>query len=128
MILTLKTDNPEAEIGIYKSDEKVIYHKWLADRTLTKTLLKVIEEQLEKAGGDWKDIKGVIVFKGPGSFTGLRIGITVANAIAYGQNVPVVGELGESWIIDGLQRVKTDNDKIVLPHYGGEPNISIPRK
>jgi tRNA threonylcarbamoyladenosine biosynthesis protein TsaB len=36
------------------------------------------------------DIEGVVCFKGPGSFTGLRIGLTVGNALAYAQNIPVV--------------------------------------
>jgi len=46
---------------------------------------------LEDAGQDKRDIKGVVVALGPGSFTGIRIGVTCANTLAYGLGVPVIG-------------------------------------
>ena len=75
------------------------------------------------------NVSSLIVFKGPGSFTGLRIGITVANAIAYAQNIPIVGTTGENWRGDGLKKLSGGkNDKIVMPEYGAEPNITKSRK
>jgi tRNA threonylcarbamoyladenosine biosynthesis protein TsaB len=69
------------------------------------------------------------VFQGPGSFTGLRIGITVANAIAYAQSVPIVGTRGEHWMADGIKRLQSgQNDTRVMPYYGADPNITKPGK
>ena len=78
-------------------------------------------------------ITGIIVFQGPGSFTGLRIGITVANAVAYAQNAAIVGAQNsagrENWRETGLKKLRENlNDKIVLPEYGAAPHITAPKK
>lgn len=130
MILALRTDKPEAEVGLYADDgQQLSYHQWLAERRLAKELLKVIHEQLVKAGADWPDISGVVVFKGPGSFTGLRIGLTIANSIAYGNGCAIVAEEGEGWQAKGLARVADgQNDHLALPHYGAEFKLTPPKK
>lgn len=130
MILGLYTDNPEAEITVFSdAGEKLHSHKWLAERRLAKELLGVLIEQLARVKADFSDLTGIVVYKGPGSFTGLRIGITTANTIAYTRQIPIVGTSGGNWQADGLQRLaKGESDKIVLPHYGAEANISTPKK
>ena len=129
MIVTIRTDAPEAEVGIYEGSKQLSYYTWLAARQLGKDLLTVISQQLQKNNADWPDVSGVVVYEGPGSFTGLRIGITVANALAYGQDVPVVGVKGEDWLATGLKRlVNNETDKLALPFYGAEANITMPKK
>ncbi|MCL2451547.1 tRNA (adenosine(37)-N6)-threonylcarbamoyltransferase complex dimerization subunit type 1 TsaB [Candidatus Saccharibacteria bacterium] len=132
MILALKTSGDPTEIYILDNTGKIIAEKkWDAGRTLARDLLSEIEKLLartELAKG-WEDLTGVIVFRGPGSFTGLRIGITVANAIAYGRNIPIVGTNGDDWLASGLKKLqKNQNNKIVLPEYGAPPNITKPKK
>ena len=129
MFLALRTDNPDAEIGLFDQDgTQLDYYKWHADRSLAKVLLATIRDRLATQKAEWKDIKGLVVYQGPGSFTGLRIGLTVANAIAYGQDVPIVAQQGDDWIQNGVERIKKgENDKLALPHYGAEANITMPR-
>lgn len=129
MFLTLRTDNPEAEVGLYDGEKQLSYYTWLADRKLAKELLDVIRGELKKQNAEWKDVTGVVAYQGPGSFTGLRIGLTVANTIAYGQDVPIVAAQGENWIATGTKRlVAGETDRMVLPHYGAEANITMPKK
>jgi tRNA threonylcarbamoyladenosine biosynthesis protein TsaB len=129
MILTIRTDSPIAEIGLYNTTTQISYHKWQADRRLAKEILTVIHEQLLAQKADWPAVTGVVVFEGPGSFTGLRIGITVADSIAYGNGVPIVGVRDEDWIATGLRRVAAgENDRLALPHYGAEAHITMPKK
>jgi tRNA threonylcarbamoyladenosine biosynthesis protein TsaB len=127
MVLTLRTDNPDAEIGLFDQDgNQLDYYKWHADRSLAKVLLATIRDRLATQKADWQAITGLVVYQGPGSFTGLRIGLTVANTIAYGQSVPIVAERGEEWIKHGIERIKKgENDKLALPHYGAEANITL---
>jgi tRNA threonylcarbamoyladenosine biosynthesis protein TsaB len=129
IILTIRTDKPEAEIGLYGDNEQLAYETWQAHRELAETIHLKIRDLLESQGKAWKDIEGIVAFQGPGSFTGLRIGLTVANALAYAQGIPVVSTLGEGWIPEGVNRLLSgENDKIAMPEYGAEANITKPRK
>lgn len=129
IILAIKTDQPESEFATYNDHQRLSYIKYLAHQDLANTIHLKISEILNKQKLKWTDIEGVICFKGPGSFTGLRIGISVANSLAYGLGVPIIGEVGQNWqklAIDKL--LKEQNDKVVYPFYGAEPNVTKPRK
>lgn len=130
MIIALRTDSPEATIVLFDTTGKQLKaHNWEAGRTLARELLKVLHEQLKSVGADWHKVTGVVVFKGPGSFTGLRIGLTVANSLAYGLNIPIVATQGDGWLQDGLKNLsRGQNDRLALPYYGGEANITLPKK
>ncbi|MFZ1812391.1 MAG: tRNA (adenosine(37)-N6)-threonylcarbamoyltransferase complex dimerization subunit type 1 TsaB [Candidatus Saccharimonadales bacterium] len=129
MILCLKTDAPTTEVYVYDGDQLVASRVWGAHRTLARDLLRVCDEVLAEASSSLSRLDSMVVFKGPGSFTGLRIGCTVANTIAYSQSIPIVGTDGESWIDAGLTRLAAgDDDRVVLPHYGAPPRVTAPRK
>lgn len=128
MILLIRTDSDNAELYLYDSDNKLDNYKWHAGKELSKQLLKKIENLLEKNGADYSKLSGIVVYKGPGSFTGLRIGITVANTLAYSLNIPIVGT-SKNWIKNGLERLSQNkNEKSVQPEYGAEAHITKPRK
>lgn len=129
LILTLRTDKPAAEIGLYKGEEKLSYVTWQADRQLAETLHQKLESLLQAQSQTFNDLGGVVVFKGPGSFTGLRIGISVANALADGLAIPIVGTGDNDWIEQGLRLLATGkNEQIVLPEYGSPPHITQQKK
>lgn len=128
--LTIRTDKPEAEIGLYRDDAQLDYKVWHAHRTLSLTLLEHIESMVRAQGLSRSNIEAIICFSGPGSFTGLRIGLTVADTLAYGMGVPVVGVEGEDhWIERGLERLsRHENDRIALPAYGAPVHITVQKK
>ncbi len=129
IVLTLRTDKPEAEVGLYQDGKKIAYETWLADRQLTQTIHLKIQEILNKSSTELGEVEGIVVFEGPGSFTGLRIGITVANALAYANHLPVVACGGKKWLETGVKMLADgQNHKIALPKYGAPPNITKPRK
>jgi tRNA threonylcarbamoyladenosine biosynthesis protein TsaB len=130
MILTLRTDSPIAEIGLYSQDGvRLAYEQWEAHRRLAETIHTKMKTLLDGQGSDWADLTGVVVYKGPGSFTGLRIGISVANALSYSLNIPVVGVGDEGWISEGIEQVtRRGNTHPVIPFYGSDANITTPKK
>lgn len=129
MVLTIRTDKPEAEIGVYMGDTQRAYRTWMAHRELSGTLLNTIDDMLREQQCALKDIEGIVCFAGPGSFTGLRIGLTVANTLAYSLGVPVVATRHDDWVVVGLERLHAgDNDRIALPYYGAAPHITKQRK
>jgi tRNA threonylcarbamoyladenosine biosynthesis protein TsaB len=128
LILTIRTDKPEAEIGLYEGQAKLKYEIWTAHRQLAETLHTKIRDLLKSQSKDWEDIEAIVCFKGPGSFTGLRIGLTVANALAESQKIPVVGMTGQDWITNGIaQIIDGQNDKQITPEYGSPAHITLPK-
>lgn len=129
LIVALRTDKPDAELVLLHNTDVVESYTWQAHRALAETLHTKIKELLERHDHRWKDIEGLIVFKGPGSFTGLRIGITVANTIADTMHIPIIGGMGDNWLQDGSERIAGGgSDGIVMPEYGAPVHITAQKK
>jgi len=128
-ILVIRTDKAEAEVGIFKNGKETTYHKWTADRQLAELLNQEVEKMLNKSSIHLEDLNGIVVYKGPGSFTGLRIGISAANAYAYALKIPIVSANGGDWIQNGLKKLsKGYDEKIALPKYDRPATTTTPRK
>lgn len=128
MIVLLDTSTPICKLTFI--DGNLRYDdEWQADRTLAKGLLSYLNKNLRSFGKTWSDISSIGVFEGPGSFTGLRIGITVMNTIADAQDVPIVGGRGHNWQVQIINKLKNnENEKIVLPFYGSDAHITTSKK
>ena len=98
---------------ILRLDDKE--YVWESGRDLARDLLKYIHDRLEENGADWKDLSEIHFFSGPGSFTGLRIGACVVNALAEQLDIPLFDQNGEK-------------HEVIMPNYGREANISKPKK
>jgi universal bacterial protein yeaZ len=128
MILFLDTSTGNCRIWLGENSFK----KEL-NRNMARDILKFLEDSLENIGKDYKDLEGIGFFAGPGSFTGLRIGASVANTLADGLNIPIVAikkeDENDDWRQKAFEKLKNnENDKIVLPFYGRDANITKPRK
>jgi tRNA threonylcarbamoyladenosine biosynthesis protein TsaB len=114
-------------ILLTKNHDELEYYLWESGRSLAERLLEEIKSLLMRNDCKWEQIEGLIYYEGPGSFTGLRIGATVANTIAYVRKVPIVGTRGDAWVPDGIKRLaQGENAKQVTPFYDREPNITKP--
>lgn len=128
MILLLDTSGGKCELTLVDSGKRSDY-SWQADRELARGLHRFLNEKLSENGKRWQDIGGIGAFKGPGSFTGLRIGLTVLNGLADSLDIPIVGTTGQDWRDAALERLEnSENDSIVMPDYGSEARITKPRK
>jgi len=129
LILTIRTDKPESEIGLYDNDRQLAYETWLAHRQLAETLHRKIETMLASQQKSWRDVQGIVCFQGPGSFTGLRIGLTVANALSDSYHLPIVAQQDPQWLEIGIRRLETgETDTLALPYYGADAHITPPKK
>jgi tRNA threonylcarbamoyladenosine biosynthesis protein TsaB len=128
MIILLDTSTSICKITLLNGTEKIDY-EWQADRTLAKNIFSYLSDSLQEHNKTLGSLKGIGIFRGPGSFTGLRIGITVVNTMAKTLHIPIVGEDGDNWMEKALGRLsRGENDLIVLPLYGREARITTPRK
>ncbi|MBI2873949.1 MAG: tRNA (adenosine(37)-N6)-threonylcarbamoyltransferase complex dimerization subunit type 1 TsaB [Firmicutes bacterium] len=91
LILGLDTSTSAVSAGLVR-DGRIISEVFL-DRGLkhNQRLLPLVERVLAEAGSCPADLDAVAVTTGPGSYTGLRIGVMTAKALAYGLGIPVVG-------------------------------------
>jgi len=81
------TDNLKT---IIKLDDAEVVEKYQSPRQ--QRVLEVIEKVLKKKKAKLKDISEIEVNLGPGSFTGLRVGCTIANTLGWVLKVPINGE------------------------------------
>ena len=122
----MRTDSPVSQLYIYRDMECIAEKSWESGRTLARDLLSEITELCKGASISINELDGVLCYQGPGSFTGLRIGITVCNTVAYAGNLPIVGETGENWLDLGLAKLTSGHtDEIIAPAYGSEPHITL---
>lgn len=128
MILLLDTSTGECRVTIVQGDERSEY-AWQADHDLARGLLEYIVRLLAESNAGFAEVTGLGVFRGPGSFTGLRIGAATLNTIADSEHIPLVGEMGDDWKTRALERLANgENDRVVLPDYGRAARITKPRK
>lgn len=104
-------------------------YEWEAGRTLARDMLAFLRGKLAEHGGTFESITGIGVKSGPGSYTGLRIGLSVLNTLAGAKSIPIVGAAGDDWQGECLAKLQSgQNDGIVMPFYGGEAHVTAPRK
>ncbi|MDB5170681.1 MAG: hypothetical protein JWO35_375 [Candidatus Saccharibacteria bacterium] len=129
LILTIRTDKPEAELGLYEDDKQLTYLHWQAHRELAETIHQQMRDILMSQQKELREVQALAVYEGPGSFTGLRIGVSVANALANSLQVPIVARTGDNWMAQCIAAIQGgENTSIVIPEYGALPNITTPRK
>jgi tRNA threonylcarbamoyladenosine biosynthesis protein TsaB len=131
MILALKTAGATTEAWLFAaadSPKPVATLEWESGRELSDQLLGRLTDLIQSQHRTLADLTGIVIFSGPGSFTSLRIGHTVVNALSDSLGIPVVGTTGDDWLELGrAQLPKTKPGHPALPHYGAEANITKPK-
>lgn len=129
MILLLDTSTPEVSLTLVDEGVQQARLFWQADRQLAHGLLGWLHDALEQHNKDWQDLSAIGVYHGPGSFTGLRIGIAVCNTLADSLDIPIVSAGGDDWQRSVLERLERhESEGIVMPEYGRDARITTPRK
>lgn len=90
---TTKTEEVKVEIADPKTDKRDQLIK--TQQKGSQVLLPMIVEILKKNKLKFDDLSAIEVNIGPGSFTGTRVGVAVANALGYALNLPVNGKRGK---------------------------------
>lgn len=83
IFLAINTASSRTGIALFEDFKLLAEDFWIAQNDEAEKLMPAIDILLSRAGKTFADISRVYVVKGPGSFTGLRVGITTANTIAY---------------------------------------------
>lgn len=86
LVLAINTASSITAIAIIKNGRILAEKSWTSKNSEAEKLLPAISHLLKNLKPRFKDVKCVYVVRGPGSFTGLRVGITTANTIVYLNN------------------------------------------
>jgi tRNA threonylcarbamoyladenosine biosynthesis protein TsaB len=89
LIVGLDTSTPVTSVAVLGDDELELHDEGGKPRH-AQTLQPLLEDVLARAGASWEDVERLCVGVGPGGFTGLRLGIATARAIAQARDLPVV--------------------------------------
>jgi tRNA threonylcarbamoyladenosine biosynthesis protein TsaB len=90
MILAVDTSTRLISIALHSGTRLLAEHSWHSSNQHSVELSPAIETMLDKAGISSAELTALAVAQGPGSFTGLRIGISVAKAMAMALQLPLV--------------------------------------
>ncbi len=89
VLLALETTDAQASVALYRKGavhEKIIN----SDRRHEETVMPAVADFMQVEHAELNELEGLCVDVGPGSFTGVRIGVCHANAMAYALGIPVI--------------------------------------
>lgn len=90
-ILNLETATKNCSVSLSHDGRLTVVKEFAGEGYLHAEKLHVfIEEVLSEGGIGFKDLTAVAVSKGPGSYTGLRIGVSAAKGLCYALNIPLI--------------------------------------
>ncbi len=91
-ILSLSTAEQGASLAVFDGKALICESYWTSRLTHSRRLISMIENLVaDRAGLTLEDVDGFVAARGPGSFTGLRIGISVIKGLAYALSKPCIG-------------------------------------
>src|ERR1700684_148364 len=93
MLLGLNTCGSTASValGLAAADNiKILATASLAVRTYSARLIPEIAAMLESRHATLRDVEAIVVVNGPGSFTGIRVGLSTAKGLAEGAGIPLI--------------------------------------
>lgn len=99
MILHINTKDQKVIKVALKKEGTIVKSLSEVNEYGSQVLLPLIEKLLKSQKLEFKDLKGIKVETGHGSFTGLRVGVSVANALGFSLGIPVNGKKLETDLI-----------------------------
>ena len=91
LILAFETSAKAASVALLEGDKLLSESYQNTGMTHSQTLMVMAEDMLKQCGKTAKNVDAVAVAEGPGSFTGVRIGVAAAKGFAWGREIPCYG-------------------------------------
>ena len=136
MILIINTSQfDKLQVALFKDNKSIKKISKSSRFAHEEILIKSLDSLFTITQIKPAELTGIIVVSGPGSFSALRIGLSVANTLAWQLNIPIAGvnnKLFKNWQelyeVGSDLLVKQAGFKLILPNYGKEPNINVKDK
>ena len=104
--LILDTSSKQLAIGIYKNDELLYKNQYYAWLRQSEMAIPEIEKAINELKIDLREVTRIVASIGPGSYTGVRIALTIAKVMALTLNIPL-------FTVSSLQALAGKKDKVI---------------
>ncbi len=89
--LVIETSSPSGSLCLLKNEKALELFDFKTNENFSQRIFPLIQTLLSKNNLSLKDLELIAVNKGPGSYTGIRVGITAANTLSWANQIPIVG-------------------------------------
>jgi len=114
-ILSIETSSYVCSVALAKEGKTIAIKESKEDKSHATLLTKFIEEILQENSFSVNDLDAVAVSKGPGSYTGLRIGVSTAKGICFGADIPLISVCSLQSMANGVLNENSSlNNSILL--------------
>jgi len=117
-VLAIDSSGIVASVAVVEDDRILAEYSLNDKKTHSQTLLPMIDSMKEMLSLDLDTIDAIVVAKGPGSFTGLRIGVSTAKALAMALGVDIIGVP----TVDAMAFQVYDSDALICPMMDARRN------
>jgi len=91
ILLTIDTSTDSASLGLVQDSRVLAEATWNCGQNHSVELLPHLSRLLAEAGVELKSAGCILVARGPGSYNGLRVGLSTAKGLAFSLNIPIIG-------------------------------------
>lgn len=117
LILNLETSTKVCSVSLSKGSEIIGWKEESEGRNHATLLTVFIDEILKESDIETEDLDAIAVSKGPGSYTGLRIGVSAAKGMAYALSIPLISvntlKMMASGYLQENKKLNLENDLLI---------------
>jgi len=106
MLLAIDTSTDSAGLALVQDGRTLAEATWRCGQNHSVELLPRLTQLLKEAGAELQSVSCILVAKGPGSFNGLRVGLSTAKGLAFSLDIPIIGV--SSLELEACQHAETD--------------------
>jgi tRNA threonylcarbamoyl adenosine modification protein YeaZ len=106
MLLAIDTSTDSAGLALVQDGKTLAEATWRCGQNHSVELLPRLTQILQEAGAELKSVSCILVAKGPGSFNGLRVGLSTAKGLAFSLEIPIIGI--SSLALEACQHAEND--------------------
>ncbi|MBR6483694.1 MAG: tRNA (adenosine(37)-N6)-threonylcarbamoyltransferase complex dimerization subunit type 1 TsaB [Clostridiales bacterium] len=117
IVLVCDTSNSTCCAGLYGDGRELSYELGMEKKTHSEVFMPLLDRAMKKAGKDYSEIDAIAVTVGPGSFTGIRIGLSAVKGIAYAIQKPCISVSSTDALARSVTPVDGEKDLIIIPSF-----------
>lgn len=89
MILSIETSTEVCSVALHEKSKLLAYYELFTEKSHSSALTLLIKNIIENTQKKLSDLQGIVLSQGPGSYTGLRVGTSVAKGLCYSLDIPL---------------------------------------